>query len=239
LPRLHVLTNKMYADPARLADVVAIVVDIVFATTGIAVLLERGATDVLPTLAPDAARAAAAELAPGSFVLAGEKDGDPIPGFAEPWPLQLLDADLAGKRVVYSTTNGTVALNMAASAGLVLAGALVNGSAVADYACEHLANRDVVLICAGSGTSFSLEDFYGAGYIASLLAASGRGFKLSDAAHAARLLSERAPADECIVNTYTGRMMTARGRRADLEFCGRRDVLAAAPVFRDGRITRG
>ena len=174
MPRLHVLTNKTYADPARLADVVAIVVDVVFATTGIAVLLERGASDVLPTLAPDAARAVAAELAPGSFVLAGEQDGDPIPGFAEPWPLQLLDTDFAGRRVVYSTTNGTVALNMAASAAVVLAGALVNGRAVADYACEHLAGRDVVLICAGSGTSFSLEDFYGAGYIASLLAASGR-----------------------------------------------------------------
>ncbi len=239
MPRLHVLTNKIHADGARLADVVVIVVDVVFATTGISVVLERDAIDVLPTLSPDAARAAAAALVPGSFVLAGEQGGVPVRGFVEPWPLHLLAADFTGKRVVYSTTNGTVALNMAATAGVVLAGALVNGRAVADYACEHLADRDVVLVCAGSGPSFSLEDFYGAGYIVSLLAASDRGFSLSDAAHAARLLSERASVDECIMNTYTGRMMTAQGRRADLEFCGRRDVFAAAPVFRDGRITRG
>jgi 2-phosphosulfolactate phosphatase len=239
MPRLHVLTNKIYADAARLSDTVVIVVDVVFATTGIAVLLDRGAADVRPTLAPDAARAAAAALAPGSYLLAGELGGAPVPGFVEPWPLHLLDTDVAGKHVVYSTTNGTVALNMAATAGAVLAGSLVNGRAVADYACEHLAGRDVVLVCAGSGSSFSLEDFYGAGYIASRLAASDKGFQLSDAAHAARLLSERGSVDECIMSTYTGRMMIAQGRRADLEFSGRRDVFDAAPVFRDGRITRG
>jgi len=238
VPRVHVLTNKMYADPARLSDVVAIVVDIIFATTGIAIALERGVTDIVPMLDPEAARMHASTLPPGSFVLAGEQDGAPIPGFTAPWPHLLLREDLSGKRLVYSTTNGTVALNAAARASLVLATSLVNAAAVVGYARARHEERDIILICAGSGTSFSLEDFYGAGYLAALFAESGTSFELSDAARAAQLLHNGAPARECVENTYAGRMMAAHGLSADLRFCCQKSIFQSVPVFANGRITR-
>jgi 2-phosphosulfolactate phosphatase len=238
MPRLHVLTNKNQADPERLGEAIAIVVDVIFATTGIALALERGAADVVPTADPESARAQARTLAPHSFVLAGEQDGKAIPGFIEPWPSELMHADLAGKRIVYSTTNGTVALNLAARASLVLAAAPVNAKAVADYVYAQHRGRDVVLICAGSGPAFSLEDFYGAGCIASHLAAHGADFKLSDAANAARLLHDGAPANDCVADTYAGRMMAALGLGEDLQLCSQQSIFGAVPVFAGGRITR-
>ncbi len=239
MPRIHVLTNKIYADPERLAGAIAIVVDILFATTGIAIALERGARDVIPTADPEEARRQAGRLCAGTYVLAGEQDGEPIPGFTVPWPHHLLRENLSGKQLVYSTTNGTVALHLATRADIVLAMALVNGKAVADYTCAHHLERDIVLICAGSGPSFSLEDFYGAGYFVSLLARSGKGFELSDAARAAQLLHEGAQGAECVENTYAGRMMAAHGLSEDLRFCQQKSIFAAVPLFKDGRITRG
>lgn len=227
----------MYAEPERLAGEIAIVVDIVFATTGIAIALERGARDVIPTVDPEAARRHAEHLPAGSCLLAGEQDGMPIPGFMAPWPHRLLQEDLMGKRLVYSTTNGTVALHLAAHADLVLAMSLVNGKAVADYTCAHHLGRDVVLVCAGSGPSFSLEDFYGAGYLVSLLVGSGIAYQLSDAARAALLLHEGAPSAEGVENTFAGRMMAAHGLSEDLRFCQRKSIFTAVPLFKDGRIT--
>ena len=101
MPKVHVLTNKMHADPSRLADAVAVVVDIVFATTSIAIALERGAREVVPMIDAESARLLAGTLPSGSFVLAGERDGSPLPGFTEPWPRVLLRHELAGKRLVY------------------------------------------------------------------------------------------------------------------------------------------
>lgn len=238
MSRLHVLTNKSQAESQRLAGAVAVVVDVVFATTGIAIALEHGAADVVPTTDPAAARAHARALPPGSFMLAGEQHGMPIPGFVEPWPSELLRADLAGKRLVYSSTNGTVALNLAAHASLVLAAAPVNAHAVADYVHAHHDGRDVVVICAGSGAAFSLEDFYGAGCLASHILARGAGFQLSDAANAARLLYGGASVSDCIEETYAGRLMIEQGRVEDVRFCGRQSIFRAVPVFADGRITR-
>jgi len=238
MPKVHVLTNRMHADPNRLADAVAVVVDIVFATTSIAIALERGARDVVPMIDPEAARLFAGTLPPGSFVLAGEQDGSLLPGFTEPWPSVLLRRELSGKRLVYSTTNGTVALRMVANSGLVLATALVNASAVARYVCEKHDGRDIVLICAGTGSGFSLEDFYGAGYFVSLLVDSGIDFRLTDAARAAQLVHDRGGKIDCIQETYAGRSVAALGLSADLALCGEKSIFSAVPVFREGRITR-
>ncbi|HVA28928.1 MAG TPA: 2-phosphosulfolactate phosphatase [Candidatus Baltobacteraceae bacterium] len=238
MPRVHVLTNKTHTEPQRLVGVIAVVVDVIFATTAIALMLDRGASEIIPTLTPEVARDRARELQRGAYLLVGEQHGEVIPGFLEPWPTELCRIDLTRKTVLYSTTNGTVALNYAASAGLVLAAAPVNAAAVVEYIASHHDERNVVLICAGSGTAFSLEDFYGAGRLVSLLATSTRHFHLSDSANAARLLHENVESASCIEDTYAGRMMAAQDRREDLKFCGQRDVLNTVPVFSGGRIRR-
>ena len=238
MPTVHVLTHRTQISGQRLAGKVAIVVDVVFATTSIAIALERGAAEVVPALTPEAASEFARSLLPGSFVLAGELGNRPIPGFIEPWPHVLARQDLAGKSLVYSSTNGTVALRQSADAGLLLAAALVNGAAVAAYAAEHHAGRDIVLVCAGSDEAFNLEDFYGAGYLVSLLAAGDAPFHLTDAARAAWLLHERATLQECLDDARAGRMMQASGRGPDVGFCGQKSIFDVVPVCRGGRIAR-
>lgn len=239
MPRVHVLTHREQAEPERLAATVVLVVDIVFATSGIAIALERGAAEVIPTVDVETARRHAAALPSGETLLLGERDGAPIEGFLPPWPLALMSADLSGKHLVYSTTNGTVALRGAAAAGLTLAASLLNAQAVVQYARAHAAGRDIVVLCAGSGPSFSLEDFYGAGCLVAHLTRGGAAYAPSDAARASRLLYQGASARACLEDGYAGRVMRAQGLQADLEFCMRENALGTVPVFAGGCLVRG
>lgn len=238
MPTLHVLTNKYHLDPGKLPGTVVVVLDVAFATTGIAIALEQGATAIVPTLDPNAARRCAQGLPPGTFLLAGEVDTQPIPGFLDPWPHVLMAQDMHDKTLIYSTTNGTVALQMASGAGHVYAAALVNGEAVADHVVRHHAGATILLLCAGSGVHFNLEDFYGAGYLVSLLTRRAPELRCTDAAVAARLLHERSSTIECLHEAWVGRMMKARGMEGDVIFTAQKSIFPAVPRFRDGEVRR-
>jgi 2-phosphosulfolactate phosphatase len=108
MPQIHVVTHKEELRPHELDGKIAVVLDVLFATTTIVQALHAGAVAVLPTLNPDRALAAAAALPKNSTLLAGELNSERLPGFAHFAPLALAEESLAGKIVVYSTTNGTV-----------------------------------------------------------------------------------------------------------------------------------
>ncbi len=124
--------------PAELGNVgprlapadVAIVIDVIRATTTLAVLFDGGCARVLVAGDIPGARAFAARQ-PGMYLLAGEVGGLPPPGFDfGNSPVEFAAADLRGREVVFSTTNGTRALRACVGAGAILAGSLRNAQAV-------------------------------------------------------------------------------------------------------------
>jgi len=166
--RIHVLTRKEELDGVRVPGKIVVVLDILFATTTMVAALGHGATEVVPVADEAAARAAGERHVQGSYVLSGELYAETLPGFAHPAPLALIAHGVANKTVIYSTTNGTVAMTLAAGAKRVYCGALLNAQAVvAQIVAAH--PRDTVLVlCSGSGGNFNLEDFYGAGRVNAL-----------------------------------------------------------------------
>src|SRR6195256_6157703 len=210
MSKIHVLLKKEELDAQRLPDKVVVVLDVLFATTSIVTALAHGAAEVLPALDRDVALHEAAGRPPGSYVLAGELNAITLTGFTHPTPLALLEQDLAGKTVIYSTTNGTVALSKSREAAHVFAASLVNAEAVVDRIERTFPNETVRLVCSGSADNFNLEDFYGAAYLVSLFARRG-GHDLSDAALASRLLHEGSDAADCLMRSRVGRMMLSRG----------------------------
>jgi len=237
--KLHVLVKKEELDGQRLPGKVVVVLDVLFATTSIAAALAHGATEVIPALDGETARAVAAGLPAGSFLLAGEYGAETLPGFANPTPLALLDLPLAGKALVYSTTNGTVAIHKAAGAARVYAAALCNGAAVVDRVLARAEAETVLLVCSGSVDSFNLEDFYGAGHLVSHFTRRNSGLELSDSARAARMLHDGADAMACLSASRVGRMMRERGLEREVEWAARKDHLAVVPELRGGRIVNG
>lgn len=234
--KLHVLAQKEELDGQRLPGKVVIVLDVLFATTSIAAALAHGATEVIPALDGDAARAVAAARAPGSFVLAGEYGAETLPGFAHPTPLALLGEPLRGRALVYATTNGTVAIHKAAGASRVYAAALANGAAVVEHVIARAQGETVLVVCSGSFDAFNLEDFYGAGHLVSHFTRRQPGWELSDSALAAAILHDGSGALACLSRSRVGRMMRDRGLEREVEWAAREDHLPVVPELRGGRI---
>ena len=237
MSRVHVLLKKEELDRERLRGKVVVVLDVLFATSSIVTALAHGAAEVVPMLDGAAALAEARLRPPGSYVLSGELDARTLAGFAHPTPLALVREDLARKTVIYSTTNGTVAVSKAKEAARVYAAALLNGRAVVEHVERSFADETVLLVCSGSADRFNLEDFYGAGYLVSLFArAGGLAPDLSDAALAARMLHDGRDAFECLAQGRIGRMMLARGLEDEVRFAAEKDRFGVVPALEGGRL---
>jgi 2-phosphosulfolactate phosphatase len=236
--KVHVLTRKEELDSVRVAGKVVIVIDILFATTTMVAALAHGATEIIPVLDEAAARAEDARRGAGVCVLAGELYAETLPGFAHPAPLSLLEHGVAGKAVVYSTTNGTVALTLAAGAARVYCGALLNAGRLVEYILERHPGETVLLVCSGSGGNFNFEDFCGAGcYVERFAERLGPTADLSDAARAARTVFRNSPLPQALLECRLGRMMEKRGLRHEVEFAARIDVFPVVPVLEGGRLS--
>lgn len=232
--KVHVLTKKEELDSVRVPGKVVVVLDILFATTTMVTALAHGAKEIVPVLDEAAAREQHRRFPGDACVLAGELYAETLPGFAHPAPLSLLEHGIGGKTVVYSTTNGTVALAQCAGAARVYCGALLNARRLVEHIVAVHPRETVLLVCAGSGNNFNFEDFYGAGYYVECLLPHVN--DLSDAAKAALALYRHAQAPQALLNCRVGRMMAERGLAREVEFACRRDVFPVVPALEDGRL---
>jgi 2-phosphosulfolactate phosphatase len=230
--KVHVLTRKEELDRVRLPGKVVVVLDIIFATTTMVAALAHGAKEVVPVLDEKAARACAGDY-PGC-VLSGELYAETLPGFAHPAPLALVKHGVQGKSVIYSTTNGTVAMTQASGAARVYCGALLNARHLVEHVVATHPKETVLIVCSGSGDNFNFEDFYGAGYFVECLLPHVN--DLSDAAKAALAVYRHAKAPEALLDCRVGRMMAARGLAHEVEFACRRDAFPVVPALEQGRL---
>jgi 2-phosphosulfolactate phosphatase len=232
-----VLTRKEELDGVRVAGKVVVVLDILFATTTMVAALGDGAIEVLPVADEAEARAAGARRAQGSYVLSGELYAETLPGFAHPAPMALLAHGVAGKTLIYATTNGTVAMNLAAGAKRVYCGSLLNAGALVSHVAAEHAQDTVLVLCSGSGGNFNLEDFYGAGCLVDRFAGElGPGADLSDAARAALAFYRGSNAPQVLLESRVGRMMASRGLAHEVEFACRFDAYPIVPALEEGRL---
>jgi len=213
---------------------VAVVIDVLRATTSLTVALENGCKRIVPVETVEQALAQKERSYPEAL-LAGERQALPIPGFdLGNSPFEYSRQVVLGKTIIMTTTNGTVALHRASGAEKVYAAAFVNNAAI----CNALRQigHDIVVLCAGTAGQFSLEDGLCAGLIAD---------RLSDCCS----LSDRALATQAMYRDFRldikGRILIAAhahylekiGFGKDVTFCMQHDLFALVPVFADGIIS--
>lgn len=235
--KVHVLFRRQDLDMVKLDGKVAVVLDVLFATSTMIAALADGASQVIPTLNEGHAREQAKALRDGSYVLSGELFAETISGFAPPTPMALMAHDLADKTVVYATTNGTIALNESAAAAHVYAGALLNARAVVQHLARYHRDRTILMVCSGSMGNPNLEDMYGAGYFVDLIAEElGEGCDFSDSAWAARALYRSEPAEPLLLRSRVGQLMQERDLTEEVQFAARLSVMDVVPKLIDGRL---
>jgi 2-phosphosulfolactate phosphatase len=195
-----------------------VVVDVLRATSTITQALDAGYAAVFCCAEVEEARTLAAEL--GDAVLAGERRGDPIPDFAlGNSPREFLTP--RAREVVLTTTNGTRALvEAAANCDVVLAGSLLNLSAVAEDVRSR--GEDVEIVCAGVGGNASDDDAYCAGRIVGLIG----GEPTESAQRAVELAASFESAEEAF---RAARIVGETIAEEDLVWCARENVVQLVP----------
>ncbi|MFN8638260.1 MAG: 2-phosphosulfolactate phosphatase [Dehalococcoidia bacterium] len=214
--------------------VTCVVVDVLRATSSVAVLLARGIPAVYPTASVDEGKALRTALEGSGLraALCGEQGGLPPPGFDfGNSPSEFARVDLDGwDAVVMATTNGTPALLACTSAPLVLAGAPLNAGATSAACIE--AGHDVLIVCAGRSGVRATDDSLAAALIASRLVEAGA--TPDGNARDALAMLEASPGDlgAALRMTEHGRALVALGFEHDLDFCGRDDAFDSAAALR-------
>ena len=180
----------------NVSDTVCVVIDALRATTVIATLFEQRCPRVYVASSHEAARTFARA---NGYVLCGETQGYRVPDFDYGnSPVEFAQIDFTDRPVVLSTTNGTKATAMVASAPHVYLGAATNRMAVSQevWRTAQESDSDVVIVCSGTNDQFTLEDATVAGLYVEAIAGQARAWEMptqADSAIAARRLWQTEP----------------------------------------------
>lgn len=145
-------------------DAIVVVTDVLRASSAIVTAFMNGVERIIPVGTLEEAKA----LKDQGFMVAAERDGI-VRNFADfgNSPYNFSPERVAGKQIVYSTTNGTNAIHLASSGNQVLIGAYLNLAALAKHVRQE--QKDLLILCAGWKNKFNLEDTLFAGALAQLV----------------------------------------------------------------------
>ena len=240
--RVDVFYGPTGLTPADISGKVVAIIDVLRASTSIAVALANEARAVIPLESSEDVVNRSKAFERSQVLLAGERRMVAIPGFdLGNSPLEFVRETVEGKTVLMTTTNGTVAIAAAAAARDAVVASYVNFSAVLAMLRSALrGGTDVAILCAGREKQFALEDAACAGRYVHHVSKRLQSLELNDAAVAATLIERRY--GDNLVKMFEasshGRALREAGFGADLDACSRVDSYPVIPVYQDRQITK-
>ncbi|MBR4750228.1 MAG: 2-phosphosulfolactate phosphatase [Thermoguttaceae bacterium] len=222
---------------------VSVAVDVLRATTTIATALAAGAEKVVPfetveeTLEAKRVFLARRPEDRDRVKLGGERNAVPIDGFDfGNSPNQYVPDALAGKTLLFTTTNGTRAI--LSCRGTVLLAAFVNANAVVERILRE--ESDVVsIVCAGTDGQYTEEDLLLAGLLVDRLTLRSSDYALNVQAEVSREQWRRqrsTPLVELLKASRGGQNLRKAKLLRDVADAAKLDSLDVVPEFRVGEI---
>jgi 2-phosphosulfolactate phosphatase len=239
--KLGVVLSPGELAPGDVQGRVVAVIDVLRATTSIAVALANGAKTVIPVEDVDEAMTRAKQFDRAEVKTAGERKMLPIPGFdLGNSPREFSAESVGGCTVIITTTNGTRALMALQGARDIVVASYVNHSAVSAMLRAASRSNDILIVCAGTEGHFSLEDAACAGRYVRSITQGNASIMVNDAAHACALIDGRYGDNisEIFKDSSHGSALAAAGFGEDLVACAQLDSHPVVPVYQDRQITR-
>ena len=214
---------------------IAVVIDVLRATTTISWALKNGADSIQVFAELDLLRECATKWQADNRLMLGERGGKKIDGFdLGNSPLSVKKKVVNGKRLFMSTTNGTKSLEKVQHAKHLFAMCLPNRRAVAEKIIS-LKSKNILILGSGWEGSYSLEDSLAAGALASYLVKNCN-FEvniLNDELQAALALWDYWKNDilNCLKTATHGKRLTRIGNyEEDFKCCSELDCLDIVPA---------
>jgi len=211
----------------QLAGSVAVVIDVIRATSTIATALAQGAASVVPVAKVEDAFAIKARNP--EAILAGERGGQMVEGFdLGNSPEDFMRKRVNNRHVILTTTNGTQALAAARGARAVVTACLLNLDAVAARLQEL--GPPWLVLCAGCNGFFGVDDAIVAGALAEALE--------EDHAFVHLWRSVRKDLTETLINSEAGRELQRVGLANDIPYCAQVSRLSVVPTLGEDGVLR-
>jgi 2-phosphosulfolactate phosphatase len=233
--KIDVMISPKEIEPKKLDGRIAVVIDLLRATSTVATAVFNGCSRIYPVETVEEAFNLKQAMYPKLPLLGGERKGLKVEGFdLGNSPLEFAGDIVGGRDLIFTTTNGTRAIKAAKGAAKLLTCSLVNLGSVARYISSM--PDDMVVICAGRGGQFSLEDAACAGrLILRLLEHGSSDIRLDDGAKAARVIAGAYPDfSEVMAVSEHGAYLKEIGLGRDLEFCAQEDKFDLVVGYREG-----
>jgi 2-phosphosulfolactate phosphatase len=239
---LEVLWLPQELAPSLLADSRVVVIDVIRATTSITTALAAGGQRVIPTGSVAAARAKADRI--GRSLLCGERNGLPPEGFdLGNSPREFTSELVAGESLIFTTTNGTAAIEAATDARELRLACFRNVGTVARVLSgpADIKGGPIIIICSGRNGRIGMDDAWCAGHLVERILKRSPSLGLGDGAQAACAFAASLgrPTRESLAKTDAGRSLCDLGLGEDLVPCAKVDDLSVVPIWYDGAFVKG
>lgn len=210
------------------SDAVVVVTDILRASSAIVTAFMNGVERIIPVGTLEEAKS----YKERGFMVAAERDGI-VRDFADfgNSPYNFTQERVKGKEIVYSTTNGTNAIQLASTGSQVLIGAYLNLTALADYIKST--GKELLILCAGWKNKFNLEDTLFAGALAKLVLEDEQYYTICDATMGAMDLYEAAENDMMAYIEKVAQRHRLKMNQLDdvIGYCHEEDLTRLIPVL--------
>jgi 2-phosphosulfolactate phosphatase len=227
-----------------LEDKLALVIDVLRATSTMVTAFAHGCQGIIPVLTPE--EGFEKRLALPNALLGGERRALRIEGFdLGNSPTEYVPEKVADQRIIMTTTNGTRAIRAAETAPIVLMTSFLNLEQIVSTVQEQLRKKPslngIVVFCSGTEDRFDLPDTLCAGMFIEKFIQVGElkeNVQLNDLGEAAYRLFQGAKENltEVIKASDHGKRLLSLGLERDIDYCATPNLLRIVPMLQEGEI---
>ncbi|HRI79036.1 MAG TPA: 2-phosphosulfolactate phosphatase [Cyclobacteriaceae bacterium] len=208
-------------------DRTVVVVDILRATSCMVTAFANGVESITPFANLDICRS----MKKQGYITAGERDGKKVEGFDKGnSPFEYSAEEIRGKKIAFTTTNGTQAIEKSRGAREIVIGSFLNLTSVAKHVLMN--ENNILVVCAGWKGKVNLEDTLFAGALVNAL--KDHIEPDCDAPLAARHLYNLAKNDmvKFLSNSSHVKRLSRLNISRDIEYCLTPDLFKVLPKLR-------
>ena len=209
-----------------------VMIDVLRASNTIITALNNGAREIVPVGSVEFAVKVSGGMFGGQTLIGGERNTRKIDGFAlGNSPLEYTGDIVAGKSIIFFTTNGSKAVVKAKFSENLFVCSFANLTAVAKHIISL--DQDFEILCAGKNHSFSLEDAVCAGALISKIQVLKGKLELNDTANASVVLKKSFGKStlNMLKSTEHGRVLMENQFEEDIKHCSHIDNVKVIPFF--------
>lgn len=226
--QVEIILKKEDIVTEKIIGCTVVVIDVLRATSTMVNALYNGCREIIVVSSPEEAFYLK-KLYSAKTVLGGERKRKRLPGFElGNSPLEYVRSVIGNRVIIFTTTNGTELITKCALAEKIIIGSFLNAEAVTDYLKDH---NKIILACAGTRGTFSLEDFLLAGYLSWLIKKKYTGAIFCDKCYEA--IDWFKKMDNSLVDilkkTPHGQSLIDIGLKDDIQFCLQKNITEIIP----------